>query len=90
MVLKWGVALGTLEYRNQGWRELTVIQAGSPSQCQVVQVQISTGRGWGWRGAQAGEGCVPDALLLPQLLLQSTDLPQVGLHQSPLCGETKG
>lgn len=64
-------------------------QARSPSQSQVVQVQISTGRGGGRRGAQAGEGCILEALLLPQLLLQTTDLPQVGLHQGPLRGETK-
>lgn len=64
-------------------------QARSPSQSQVVQVQISAGRGRGRRGAQAGEGCIPEALLLPQLLLQTTDLPQVGLHQGPLRRETK-
>lgn len=65
-------------------------QARSPSQCQVVQVQISTRWGRGRRGAGAGEGSVPEALLLPQLLFQTTDLPQVGLHQGPLHGETKG
>lgn len=59
-------------------------QAGSPSQCQVVKVQISTGRGRGGRGAQAGKVYIPEALLLPQLLLQTTDLPQVSLHQGPL------
>lgn len=65
-------------------------QARSPSQGQVVQVQISTGWGRGRRGAQAGEGCIPEALLLPQLLFQTTDLPQVGLHQGPLREETEG
>lgn len=63
-------------------------QARPPPQGQVVQVQISTGRGR--RGAQAGERCVLEALLLLQLLLQTTDLPQVGLHQGPLCGKQRG
>lgn len=65
-------------------------QARSSSQCQVVQVQVSAGRGRGRRGAQAGEGSLPEALLLPQLLFQTTDLPQVGLHQGPLQRETMG
>lgn len=68
----------------RGHRDLTVTQAGSPSQCQVVKVQISTGQGRGRWGAQAGEVYIPEALLLPQLLLQTTNLPQVGLHQGPL------
>lgn len=64
-------------------------QARSPSQCQVVQVQISAGRRGGWRRAQVREGCIPEALLLPQLLLQTTDLAQVRLHQGPLERETE-
>ena len=40
--------------------------------------------GGGGRGAQAGKVYIPEALLLPQLLLQTTDLPQVSLHQGPL------
>lgn len=61
-------------------------QARSASQSQVVQVQVGTGRGRGRRGTQAGERCVLQALLLLQLLLQTADLPQVRLHQRPLCG----
>lgn len=63
-----------------------MIQGRSPSQRQVVQVQVSTWWGRSSRGTQAGEGGVSKALLLPQLLLQVTDLPQVRLHQSPLWG----
>lgn len=65
-------------------------QTRSPSQGQVVQVQIGTWWGRGGRGAGAGEGGVPEALLLSQLLFQAADLPQVGLYQGPLPGDTKG
>lgn len=65
-------------------------QSSSPSQSQIVQVQVRTGCGGGRWGAQAWEGCIPEALLLLQLLLQTTDLPQVGLHQGPLQGKTEG
>lgn len=96
--IKWGLTIGEADGVEMGvWLgesgremrdrcDLTVTQARSPSQSQVVQVQISTRRGRGrWR-AQTGEGCIPETLLLPQLLLQTTDLPQVGLHQGPLRG----
>lgn len=50
-------------------------QGGSPSQGQIVQVQVRTGCGRDSWGAQAGESCIPEALLLLQLFLQTTDLP---------------
>lgn len=65
-------------------------QGRSPSQSQIVQVQVRTGCGGGRWGAQAGEGRFPETLLLLQLLLQTTDLPQVGLYQGPLQGKTDG
>lgn len=65
-------------------------QGRSPSQSQIVQVQVRTGCGGGRWGAQAGESCIPEALLLLQLLLQGTDLLQVSLYQGPLQGKTEG
>lgn len=65
-------------------------QGRSPSQSQIVQVQVRTGCGRGRWGAQAGESCIPEALLLLQLLLQGTDLLQVSLYQGPLQGKTEG
>lgn len=65
-------------------------QGRSPSQSQIVQVQVRTGCGRSRWGAQAGEGCIPEALLLLQLLLQGTDLLQVSLYQGPLQGKAEG
>lgn len=64
-------------------------QSRSPSQSQIVQVQVRTGCGGDSWGTQAGESCIPEALLLLQLFLQTTDLPQVGLYQGPLQGKTE-
>lgn len=65
-------------------------QGRSASQSQIVHVQVRTGCGRDSWGAQAGEGRIPETLLLLQLFLQTTDLPKVGLYQGPLQGKTEG